>query len=37
MITSKAANDYHFKTGQYEVAGTLMFYRDIPCRGKFNL
>jgi len=37
VITAKAANDYHFKTGQCEVAGTFMFYRVIPCRGKFNL
>ena len=33
----KAANDYHLKAGQREVAGTFMFYRVILCRGKFNL
>ncbi len=37
VITSKAANGYHFKTGQREVAGTFVFYPVIPCRGKFNL
>jgi len=37
MITAKAANDYHFKTGQREVTGTFMFYRVNPRRGKFNL
>jgi len=37
VITAKAANDYQFKTGQCEEAGTFMFYRVIPCRGKCNL
>jgi hypothetical protein len=30
VITAKAANDYHLKTGQREVTGTFMFYRVIP-------
>src|SRR5215471_816597 len=37
VITATAANGYHLKTGQREVAGTFMFYRVIPYRGKFNL
>jgi len=34
VITSKAANGYHFKTGQGEALGTFMFYPVMPCPGK---
>jgi hypothetical protein len=37
VILVKAANDYHFKTGQCDVGETFMFYRVIPCRGKLHL
>ena len=34
---SKAANDYHLKTGQREMAGTFIVLRVNTCLGKFNL
>ena len=34
VITSKAANGYHFKTGQREAPGTSMFYPAVCYSGK---
>jgi hypothetical protein len=35
VITSKAANDYHFKTGQRKwPSGTRLFYPAASCGGK---
>ena len=34
VVTSKAANGGHFKTGQRMWSGTRWFYAKLPCSGK---
>ena len=34
VVTSKAANGGHFKTGQRMWPGTRWFYAKLPCSGK---